>query len=204
MSISGSNDKNNNDVSDGSGAHLSTTQQQQQPFELPLGNGIFSSVKRTVSNSFARTVTVSKNTHQTVKIENTRLKLTKRKQAFGIEYMDLLLAGGGPAVLQDCQSSALKEIQRLQGKLKKYNGLISKNKEELHCKIRKETSLLSSITVTTMVASTSTSEGQTSYDDYGEYNGDVGGDISDAAQHPTPTAPLEETPNAPFNEVRTL
>ena len=99
---------------------------------------LLGSMKTSMSSALAQAKTGTKNTQQTVKIQLTQQKLVDAKHKFGVEYMDLMLQGAAEDQLELCVETHWQEVQRLVGKLDKYQGIISDNKQKLEQKLAKQ------------------------------------------------------------------
>ena len=98
-------------------------------------------------NTKSRTAAGSKNTKQILKIQQAKMALTTRKQKFGVEYMNLLMASkkhpnGGEdddddhiVLLQECVAKAEADVAELEEQLALCQETIASNRERLVEKI---------------------------------------------------------------------
>ena len=100
--------------------------------------GVWKGIGSGMYTAYAHTKTGSKNTQQAVKIQLTEKKIIACKHKFGSDYLDLLIEqNASEQELAACVETAKDEIERLKGKLAKYQDIIAYNKDKMESKIAK-------------------------------------------------------------------
>ena len=104
---------------------------------MSTGQTVVETIKRLGTNCFYYTVGCCVQTKEDVLIQTIEIKIRSRKQKFGIEYMDLVLAEGGDntEAMNTLVQQAKEDIQKLLDEIAQHNAAKEQHQKETQEKL---------------------------------------------------------------------